>query len=319
MNLNFILNNFLNYTIPELIMRGELKGGKVILPFSQRLYSRGIGEKMGKNLILSVEEAAYLHLRSNLEVYSKNKILQFEDLFSLVNPVKFFVYEDLRERGVRIKFDDFGNYIPIHENYIFKIRDLSELYNKKIAIVDGEGEVSYFLIEKFNGRGKHLEEIKKFKAKFANGFFITDRKELFRKYFYGTEKGNRVILSIFEALYLMEKGIMDVEKGIEKIYEFGREKIKDFDKKYKVYKDLRLRNFMVKTGFKFGSEFRVYDEIKSLAELGHSNYLVKIKNRIPAFELAGDVRLSTAVNKSMIYPIFKGKKIEYVSVRRVKF
>lgn len=300
-------------------MKGVFKNGKVILPFSQRLYSRKFGKKIGNNLVLSLEEAAYLTLKGSLEIHSDSGLIKFDDLFSLIDPIKFFIYEDLRDRGVKIEFESFNGYIPLHESELIKISNLEHFNNRKLAIVDGEGDISYFLIEKFAEKGNHTEDIKKFEAKFANGFFVTDNRELFRKYFYGTEKGNRVILSLFEALFLLEKGVMITDVNFEKIFNYGKNTIRDFEKKYLIYKDLRLRNFMVKTGFKFGSEFRVYDEIKSVSELGHSKYLVKIKNKITAFELAGDVRLATAVNKTVIYPILKKRKIKYIMAKRVKY
>lgn len=300
-------------------MKGVLKNGRVILPFSQKLFSRKFGKKKGDKLVLSPEEAAYLVSKGSLEVLSDSGVLEFEDIFPLTDPIKFFVYEDLRNRGIAVEFNSLNGYIPLHESEIIETRKLERFNNKKLAIVDSEGEISYFLVKKFDERGKHTEDLKKFKAKFANGFFVTDNRDLFRKYFYGTEKGNRVVLSLFEALFLIEKGVMVTDKSFEEIFDYGKSTIKDFEKKYLIYKDLRLRNFMVKTGFKFGSEFRVYEEIKSVSELGHSKYLVKIKNRFTAFELAGDVRLATAVNKTIVYPILKRQRVDYIAVRRTKF
>ena len=43
---------------------------------------------------------------------------------------------------------------------------------------------------------------------------------------------------------------------------------------YIVFRDLRNRGYIVKTGFKYGSEFRLYERGKSPGD-GHSNYLVK--------------------------------------------
>ena len=69
-------------------------------------------------------------------------------------------------------------------------------------------------------------------------------------------------LSLIEALYLMEKGKLEVnidsdDVTIEKLIKLIRGQGSFTN--YIVFKDLRNRGYIVKTGFKYGSEFRLYE------------------------------------------------------------
>ena len=78
----------------------------------------------------------------------------------------------------------------------------------------------------------------------------------------GTVK--RIELALEEALYLVEHGKIDVYIGKKKLSfdEFVRragKKEHNFWTRYRVYADIRSRGYIVKTGLKFGADFRVYD------------------------------------------------------------
>lgn len=86
-------------------------------------------------------------------------------------------------------------------------------------------------------------------------------RELFDKGRFGVIKRGHVVLSLFEALYLLEKEKISIEKFDEsKLISKARKKIKQFSTKYAVFKDLRERGYVVKTALKFGADFRVYDK-----------------------------------------------------------
>ena len=106
-------------------------------------------------------------------------------------------------------------------------------------------------------------------AKFLGGNIITETsneaRELYNKSRFGVVKGEKVILSVFEALYLLEKGKISVADGKKKLNDESfikkaNKKLKGFMTKYSVFRDLRDRGYVVKTALKFGAEFRVYDK-----------------------------------------------------------
>jgi tRNA-intron endonuclease, archaea type len=115
-------------------------------------------------------------------------------------------------------------------------------------------------------------------------------------------------LSLIEALYLMEKGKLDIEIdsediSIEKLFKIIRKQGSFAN--YIVFRDLRNRGYIVKTGFKYGSEFRLYERGKSPGD-GHSNYLVKVANENSEFlmsDLSSYVRVAHGVNKKLLFAV----------------
>ena len=74
----------------------------------------------------------------------------------------------------------------------------------------------------------------------------------------------KVQLSLLEALYLLEKGKLEIVEKRKKmtVEEFIRKARKvepNFWIRYCVFKDMRNRGYIIKTALKFGADFRVYD------------------------------------------------------------
>ena len=115
-------------------------------------------------------------------------------------------------------------------------------------------------------------------------------------------------LSLMEAAYLMESGRLDIyedDTKCEMPYVIDMIKDQNLYGKYLVYRDLKNRGYIIKTGFKYGSEFRLYDRGRSPGQ-GHSDYLVKIifeNYDINALDFASYVRVSHGVNKKLLLAI----------------
>jgi tRNA-intron endonuclease len=132
--------------------------------------------------------------------------------------------------------------------------------------------------------------------------------KIHEKSHYGNRTEDGLQLSVIEALYLMEKGKLDViidseEVSIEKMFQIIRNQGSFAN--YVVFKDLRNRGYIVKTGFKYGSEFRLYERGKSPGD-GHSNYLVKVANENSEFmmsDLSSYVRVAHGVNKKLLFAV----------------
>lgn len=93
----------------------------------------------------------------------------------------------------------------------------------------------------------------------------TEAMDLYGQSRYGELIEGKVHYSLSEALYLVEKGKMDVFIGRKKLsFENLLQKAKKIDEKmqtkYSVFRDLRNRGYIVKTALKFGAEFRVYNK-----------------------------------------------------------
>jgi len=82
---------------------------------------------------------------------------------------------------------------------------------------------------------------------------------------YGVSEGKEFLLSFFEALYLFDKGILEVEDGKDKKTSFQK-LLRSCEKtdgnawvKYLAYRDLRSRGYVVREGFGSSGDFRVYE------------------------------------------------------------
>ncbi len=74
----------------------------------------------------------------------------------------------------------------------------------------------------------------------------------------------RIQLALPEALYLLEKGKIQIFEGKKKITQEelirkARKVEPNFWIRYCVFKDMRNRGYIIKTALKFGADFRVYD------------------------------------------------------------
>ena len=82
-------------------------------------------------------------------------------------------------------------------------------------------------------------------------------------------------------------------------------KNKEIYGKYIVFRDLKDRGYVIKTGFKYGSDFRLYNRGGGPGK-GHSDYLVKIiyeTYEINALDFSSYVRVSHGVNKKLLLAI----------------
>jgi len=89
--------------------------------------------------------------------------------------------------------------------------------------------------------------------------------ELYDQSRFGEPKDGKINYSLVEALYLLEKGKMDIydEKNqkvtFDDFVKLARKVEPNFWIRYAAYKDMRSRGYIVKTALKFGADFRIYD------------------------------------------------------------
>jgi len=128
------------------------------------------------------------------------------------------------------------------------------------------------------------------------------------KSFFGKIEDNFLELSLIEACYLMEKGRLNIyenDKKCDFTYIIDLIRKKNSYGKYIVYRDLKDRGYIIRTGFKYGAEFRLYDRGNKPGD-GHSEFLVKIffgNDNIPAMDFASYIRVSHGVNKNLLLAI----------------
>ena len=82
---------------------------------------------------------------------------------------------------------------------------------------------------------------------------------------YGTREGQQLVLRDYEALYLLYVKKLDLgdsagkKVSFEKLAELAQKKAGDAWTKFVIYRDLKSRGYIVREGFGFGTDLRVYE------------------------------------------------------------
>ncbi len=89
--------------------------------------------------------------------------------------------------------------------------------------------------------------------------------KLYNRSCFGEVKEKHIELSLFEAMYLLEKDKLAVLYNGKilnqsKFTKLASSSMNAFWVKYQVFKDLRTRGYILKTALKFGADFRVYSK-----------------------------------------------------------
>ena len=268
---------------------------------------------------------------------------------------KYLVYKDLRERGYYVQpgRPDFRIYprgghpgktpaefyvLVISERMLLPLREAVEAarlagqMRKKLmlAIVDEESDITFY-----EAKEKVLSGRMDNKEQGGIATLLEDRvvlwdpeasKRLHQHGFYGKPVGERLQLSLVESAYLLDKGfILLVDRvgapvDLDGLKERARQIEDEFDTKYIVYTDLRDRKMVVKTGFKFGTHFRVYKSVESAEKVPHSEYLVHTLPDDYVFlpsVLSRAVRLAHSVRKKMVFA-YPDKTVKYLEIKRLR-
>lgn len=147
------------------------------------------------------------------------------------------------------------------------------------------------------------------------------------------ENPDRLELELVEAAYLVEKGRLKVkQKGkkralkFENIIKIGAEQVNQFHPQFVVFRDLRERGYLVKTGYKFGAHFRVYERGVKLkrgpkAAHEHTKFVVHCVPEESAFslpEMSRAVRLAHNIRATFVWAVVdRESDCTYYEIKRL--
>lgn len=131
---------------------------------------------------------------------------------------------------------------------------------------------------------------------------------------YGTYKakkhGKYLKLDAYETLFLMKHCGFKLDATEKKIVKEAQKRRPDFQALYEVYEDWRLRGYVLKTGFKFGTHFRLYFPGASPKlegdEWKHSKHVIHAfprESKMLISEWARAIRVAHGVKKTFILAI----------------
>jgi len=349
---------------------GELVENKIIIKKVKdigRFYSKShFGKTITYNILaLDLIEGVFLLDEGKLRLFQDGVEIYLQDMVKLSAKqthhfeIKYLIFRDLRKRGYQIKIDeeskDFDFILNKIENgsrknkkkyFItsFSERDIMDIAKIKqliktainnngdlwFAIVDEEGDITYYEISMLDIRGMNSEYkfLKTTGILLENRVVIFDKnmaEKLLDKEFYGKPFGNGLQLSMVEALYLLEKGVFEIQDiAKEKIFtlrEFKNliRKIQpDIDMRFTVFSDLKKRGLIVKTGFKFGAHFRAYTKKPDKTHAEFLIHVVKYDFKSMWAEISRAVRLAHSVNKEIIFARLGKSEIDYIKLGRLR-
>ncbi|MDE1870669.1 MAG: tRNA-intron lyase [Candidatus Micrarchaeota archaeon] len=261
------------------------------------------GTVEGRKLVMLPEEALYLMDVRNARCTTPDgeTELSFNDVASKFSTGKkfmarYFTYKDWRDRGLIIKGPE------------------------KYEPVAGKANMQ---IKKY-----HAQQLR-VKARAIKGvFFIEDMitvvddeekgRSIYNEHWFGQhgtykvkEHGRLNKLDIYETLFLINLGILGVSNFTKReIIKIAEKRRSDFQKLYSVYADWRSKGYVIKTGFKFGTHFRVYfpgaQPVKTDSSWIHSMHVIHVfprDTKLLISEWARVIRVAHSVRKTFILAI----------------
>lgn len=289
----------------------------------ERLRKNFFGEFKKGKVWLKPEEALYMVAFQNAHCYLKGERMGFNELASHFPEKRLFIrynaYRDWRDRGLVLE----------------RFRDIK-----------GSGKKGF---SKYPAKKLSLEKLKASASWFPSDLYsvIEDAeagKRLFEGHWLGQfgvykqDRGSLLVLDFFETIFLAKHASLKViESGTGKV--LGHKELlaaavkkREYAKQiFEVYEDWRLRGYVVKTGFKFGSHFRIYFPGASPAKEGkyvHSRHVLHIfpkEERLLISGWARAVRVAHGVKKTFLLGIpelgekdYKDVEADFLAYRRKK-
>jgi len=137
-----------------------------------------------------------------------------------------------------------------------------------------------------------------------------DAKNLHEQSHFGEfTKEGKIQLSLVEALYLLEKGKIEV-KGkkrlkFDELVKLAQENEKGFWVRFCIFRDIRDKGYIIKTALKFGAPFRIYERGVKPGE-DHAKWIVypvHERETLTWYEFAAKNRVAHSTKKRLLIGI----------------
>jgi tRNA-intron endonuclease len=142
---------------------------------------------------------------------------------------------------------------------------------------------------------------------------------------YGDKENNNYLLETYEALYLLHLNKLVITNGdvvdFSDLLKHALRYDKEIVTKFLVYRDLRSRGYVVKEGFGFGTDFRVYE--RGGYEKKRAKYVVFCVNEginVKVGELSKHVREIETMGKNAVAAVVERRgEVIYYKLTNMKF
>ncbi|MCX8174684.1 MAG: tRNA-intron lyase [Candidatus Micrarchaeota archaeon] len=207
---------------------------------------------------------------------------------------RYFTYKDWRDRGLIAR----------------QVSEICEKYERNAVKRYPPGRL---LLDRFAFQGRFYPD---------DLWSVIDDEEtgrqLYSQHWFGQfgsykaeQRGKLSKLDAYETLFLMRHGGLRLENAQEKdVIAAAKRQHKDFLHLYSVYEDWRLRGYILKTGFKFGTHFRLYfpgaSPMREGGEWVHSKHVIHCfprQSKLLISEWARAIRVAHSVKKTFLLAI----------------
>lgn len=143
---------------------------------------------------------------------------------------------------------------------------------------------------------------------------------------YGSKQDKTLTLTFYEALFLLSRGIIQVQdESTKKRVDFQQllTKYKSIDAnawaKYLIYRDLRSRGYVTREGFGLGTDFRIYERGEyGVATAKYLIYGIQEGQPVSVEQLAQTLRYTHSQKKQLILAVLNRRgEIVYYSLSRL--
>jgi tRNA-intron endonuclease len=273
--------------------------------------------------------------------------------------VRYLVYRDLRQRGYVVRasgppvafavlprggvlhktpsrfwIEAISEREPFDLTRLFELAERAQSAKKVLllAVVDEESDLTYYRVRRPSPTGAlPAPPLPTPVEGWLSGDRVTVHDPLVAETLgkalaYGSRLGDRLELSLLESAYLAGTGqltLRDSNSGrsvpLERLVLRARRLDPGFSERLAAYRDLRSRQLVVKTGFKYGAHFRAYPRNP---EHAHARYLVHAvpdSHRARWPTVAGSVRVAQGVRKEFLMAgVGAEDRVRYLSLERIR-
>lgn len=326
---------------------------------ADKIHNRGaFGEFYKDHLRLTVLETIFLLHKSKIRsvIIDNKRYSNVPETLAALDGIikeietKYLVYSDLRSRGIYCRDCIFqkihvifiwsrgknlhnsgpkGVVVAVKETHAVCFNTLYTIlshgmesgYEVFFAVVDDEGDVTYYLTSDFEFEKISTDLVPKGIETY--GIFCTENvyvvsDNTLKDVGIGTDINGYLVLSPIEALYLYRKHILRIQ-GVRRLITLVHSQ-PELEDRYTVYKHISDCGYLVKTGLKYGTHFRVYRD-----KIGkeHAPFLVHVLvngNNVPWHEITRAVRVAHGVRKHMVFATVKGQrsKPQFIELKWVR-
>ncbi len=279
---------------------------------SQYLHSKyNLGTLSGKTLTVKNYELLFLYFRGKVKPvnsFFNNALNLMSELMEESDLHKFKVYLELKNEGAKITIDKNSFLIskknenlnikrvifPIRENSKLSVEWLLNARGHNIASVDDDGDITYYRIDSVDLMGANSNQL-------LNTDFIRGL-------------GKRAIGNLDTKPEWMGDKIYDMRILSESETDYING-VENPDMVSRIYRKLIFQGLIVKTGFKYGCNFRAYTGSMD----DHSDFLIHVlSDSVEWYEISRAVRVAASVRKDMIFAGFVNDKSFFINIKRIK-